>query len=111
MNSPSIIDTDVLVVGYGPVGAAPAAMLGRYGIRTLVVEKAPDILMAPRAMSLDNEALRILQMAGLGEDAFDKVAMPHVRMHCPYIGEFGKVNTAAASHSSACAARPSTATA
>lgn len=89
----SIIDTDVLVVGYGPVGAALAALLGRHGIRTLVVEKSQDILMAPRAMSLDNEALRLLQMVGLGEDAFDKVAMPHVRMHCPYVGEFGKINT------------------
>lgn len=93
MTSPPIIDTDVLVVGYGPVGAALAAMLGRYGIGTLVVEKAPDILMAPRAMSLDNEALRILQMVGLQEDTFDKVAIPNVRMHCPYVGEFGKVNT------------------
>ena len=25
--------TDVLVVGYGPVGAAVASLLGRYGVR------------------------------------------------------------------------------
>jgi 3-(3-hydroxy-phenyl)propionate hydroxylase len=84
---------DVLIVGYGPVGAALAALLGRYGTRTLVVDKAPDILLAPRAIALDNEALRILQMAGLSEDAFERIAIPQVRMHCPHVGEFGRINT------------------
>ncbi|ROH86784.1 bifunctional 3-(3-hydroxy-phenyl)propionate/3-hydroxycinnamic acid hydroxylase [Stagnimonas aquatica] len=84
---------DVLVVGYGPVGAAVAALLGGYGINTLVIDKAPDILMAPRAIALDNEALRILQMVGLGENAFPKVAIPYVRMLCPIVGEFGRVNS------------------
>src|ERR1700746_1220528 len=86
-------NVDVLVVGYGPVGAAVTAMLGRYGVRTLVIDKAPDILMAPRAIALDNEALRILQMIGLPEDAFEKIAIPHVRMHCPDMGEFARINT------------------
>lgn len=84
---------DVLVVGYGPVGAALAALLGRYGVRTLVIDKEPDILMAPRAIALDNEALRILQMTGLAEDAFAKIAIPYVRMLCPLIGEFGRINS------------------
>lgn len=87
-------EVDVLVVGYGPVGAALAGLLGRYGIQTLVVDKAPDIFMAPRAIALDNEALRILQMVGIAEDAFAKVAIPFVRMHCPRVGEFGRINTA-----------------
>jgi 3-(3-hydroxy-phenyl)propionate hydroxylase len=85
---------DVLIVGYGPVGGALAGLLGCYGVRTLVVDKSPDIWMAPRAIALDNEALRILQMVGLKEDAFAKVAIPHVRMHCPHVGEFGRINTA-----------------
>ena len=85
---------DVLIVGYGPVGAALACLLGRYGVRTLVVDKSTDIFMAPRAIALDNEALRILQMAGLAEDAFDKVAIPYVRMHWPHVGEFARINTA-----------------
>ena len=84
---------DVLIVGYGPVGAALAAMLGGHGVRTLVIDKSPDILMAPRAIALDNEALRVLQMAGLKDDAFEKVVIPHVKMHCPYVGQFGHVNT------------------
>lgn len=85
--------TDVLVIGYGPVGAALTALLGRYNVNTLVVDKEKDILLMPRAIALDNEALRILQMVGLGEDAFERIGIPEVKMHCPYLGQFGRVNT------------------
>ena len=84
----------VLICGYGPVGAALGCLLGRYGVETLVIDQADDILRHPRAIALDNEALRILQMAGLEEGAFDTVAIPQVKMHCPYLGEFARVNTA-----------------
>lgn len=93
MNSSVIIETDVLVVGYGPVGAALACFLGQYGAKALIIDKATDIFLAPRAIALDNEALRILQMAGLAEDAFARIAIPYVRMHCPYVGEFARINT------------------
>lgn len=92
--SDSTFDTlDVLVVGYGPVGACLAALLGRYGVRTLVIDKIADILMAPRAIALDNEALRILQMAGLNDQSFPRIGIQEVNMHCPYLGRFGHVNT------------------
>lgn len=84
---------DVLIIGNGPAGATLAALLGRYGTQTLVVDKTHDILLMPRAIALDNEALRILQLAGLSEDAFDKIVIPEVRMHCPMVGQFGRVNT------------------
>ena len=86
-------DVDVLLVGYGPVGAAVANLLGGYGVRTLVVDKAPDIFTAPRAIALDNEALRILQLAGVAEDDFERIAIPYVRMRSPVLGEIGRVNT------------------
>jgi 3-(3-hydroxy-phenyl)propionate hydroxylase len=88
-----LADVQVLVVGYGPVGAALANLLGRYGVRVLVVDKATEIFMAPRAIALDNEALRILQLAGLSEDDFERIAIPYVRMRSPLLGEFGRVNT------------------
>lgn len=90
----SLPDTvDVLVIGYGPVGASLAALLGRYGVQTLVVDKVQDVVLMPRAIALDNEALRILQMTGLSETSFERISIPEVKMHCPYLGQFGQVNT------------------
>jgi 3-(3-hydroxy-phenyl)propionate hydroxylase len=85
--------TDVLVVGFGPVGAALACLLARQGIKTTVVERNLDIFDAPRAIALDNEALRILQMCGLEDGALDLVAIPEVRMHCPQFGQYSRAVT------------------
>ncbi|PBJ02675.1 bifunctional 3-(3-hydroxy-phenyl)propionate/3-hydroxycinnamic acid hydroxylase [Pseudomonas sp. ACN5] len=84
---------DVLIVGNGPVGVTIAALLGRYGVTTLVLDKLHEIVLMPRAIALDNEALRILQLAGLSEDAFEKIAIPEVRMHSPVLGQFGRADT------------------
>lgn len=83
----------VLVVGLGPVGATICNLLGRQGIRTLAIDRATEIFAAPRAIALDNEALRILQMSGLREGDFDTVAIPHVRMHSPFFGQFATANS------------------
>lgn len=88
--------TDVLVVGLGPVGAALATLLERYGIETVVVDKATEIFRAPRAIALDNEALRVLQLCGLEEDAVETVAIPEVRMHSPLFGQYSRAVTAGA---------------
>jgi 3-(3-hydroxy-phenyl)propionate hydroxylase len=85
---------EVLVVGNGPVGATIAALLGRYGVKTLVLDKTHEVVLMPRAIALDNEALRILQLAGLSEDAFEKIVIPEVRMHSPILGQFSRANTA-----------------
>jgi len=85
---------DVLLTGMGPVGATAANLLGRHGLRTLVIDKAHDIFMAPRAIVLDNEALRILQMAGLEDGAFATCAIPEVQMHSPLFGYYARANTA-----------------
>ena len=86
--------TDVLVIGYGPVGACMAALLGRYGVNTLVIDRVSEVLLLPRAIALDNEALRILQMVGLDEEAFERIAIPEVRMHSPLLGQFARANPA-----------------
>lgn len=87
------IATDVLIVGFGPVGAAFAALLGRYQVNALVIDKAHEILRMPRAIALDNEALRMLQLIGLPEHAFEKRVIPEVKMHCPLVGQFSRANT------------------
>ncbi|WP_321863522.1 bifunctional 3-(3-hydroxy-phenyl)propionate/3-hydroxycinnamic acid hydroxylase [Burkholderia cenocepacia] len=85
--------TDILIVGFGPVGAALANLLACHGVKVVVIDKASDIFMAPRAIALDNDALRILQMAGVDEHDFDTVAIPYVRMRSPSLGEFGRIDT------------------
>ena len=85
---------DVLIVGCGPVGATMANLLGRYGVKVVIIDKSVEIFAAPRAIALDNEALRILQLAGLPEDAFATVAIPYVRMCSPFFGEFARAETA-----------------
>lgn len=55
----------VLVVGAGPVGVTIANLLGIYGVRALVVERSLEILDYPRAVGLDDEALRTFQAAGV----------------------------------------------
>ena len=94
MTEITLAPVDVLVVGMGPVGATIANLLGRYGVRTLVIDKATEIFQAPRAIALDNEALRILQMAGLEEGAVETVAIPSVRMRSPLFGEYARIRSA-----------------
>ena len=86
-------EVDVLIVGAGPVGAALANLCGRLGVRTLMIDKLPEIQNHPRAIALDNEALRILQLAGLDESAFERVVIPEVRLHSPIFGQFARMNT------------------
>ncbi len=88
------IETDVIVVGLGPVGAALAALLGRYGIRMLAIDKATEIFTKPRAIALDNEALRILQQVGVRDGEFSTVAIPQVQYHSPLFGRFARIGTA-----------------
>ena len=55
----------VVVVGAGPVGLVTAILLGRAGWRVTVVERWPTRYPMPRACTIDHEALRILQSAGV----------------------------------------------
>lgn len=87
-----LIETDVLIVGYGPIGAAVAALLGKYGIATTVIDRAKGILNMPRAVGMDNEGLRIVQMAGLSDTAFETFCVNKTRMISQHFGEFAQFN-------------------
>ncbi|WP_327654363.1 bifunctional 3-(3-hydroxy-phenyl)propionate/3-hydroxycinnamic acid hydroxylase MhpA [Streptomyces sp. NBC_00483] len=62
---------DCVVVGGGPVGLLTAVFLGRAGLTVSVVERWPQRYPLPRACTIDHEALRILQAAGLMEEHID----------------------------------------
>lgn len=65
MTSPT--EVPVLIVGAGPVGVTIANLLGTYGTPTLIVDRAAAVLDYPRAVGLDDEALRTFQAAGMAE--------------------------------------------
>jgi 3-(3-hydroxy-phenyl)propionate hydroxylase len=59
--------TRVLIVGYGPCGATVANHLGLYGIEAIVIDRAAEVLDYPRAVGMDDEALRSFQAVGLAD--------------------------------------------
>ena len=66
-------DFDVAIVGYGPVGQALAALLGRAGHRVAVFERFGEVYRLPRAVHLDHEIMRLLQSLGLSEVLADEM--------------------------------------
>lgn len=81
MTEQEAFDTDVAIVGGGPVGVILANLLGTYGIRTLVLERSPQILDYPRAVGMDDEALRVLQACGLAQEVLkDTISNMPMRM-------------------------------
>ena len=56
---------DVAIVGYGPVGAVAAALLGQAGLRVFVCDRLSGVHEMPRALSLDHEVMRIFQQIGV----------------------------------------------
>ncbi len=58
---------DVIIAGTGPTGLTLANILGRHGVRTLVLERDPGLSTFPKALNLDDEFFRLLHALGLGE--------------------------------------------
>ena len=58
---------DVAVIGYGPTGATAANLLGQLGMKVLVVERDSDVYSRARAISTDEEVMRIWQSVGLAD--------------------------------------------
>ena len=70
MTSP---DYDIAIIGYGPVGAALANLLGMGGLKVALLEREPSLYHMPRAVSLDGESMRLFQTIGLAEKLLPKL--------------------------------------
>lgn len=55
----------VLIVGAGPTGLTAANLLGSMGVRVLLAERNGTTSDDAKAISLDDESMRVLQLAGL----------------------------------------------
>ncbi len=69
--------TPVTIVGAGPVGLMLANLLSAYNIPVVVIERNKTTVQAPRAVSIDDESLRALQIAGLADELKARCAMDY----------------------------------
>ncbi|WP_374943411.1 bifunctional 3-(3-hydroxy-phenyl)propionate/3-hydroxycinnamic acid hydroxylase [Sphingomonas sp.] len=60
-------DYDVIQIGYGPVSATLALMLGRQGRSVAVCERWSKRYPLPRAVCVDHELYRVLAANGMGD--------------------------------------------
>ena len=66
--------TQIVIAGGGPAGLAMANLLGSLGVRAILLERNASTVHEPRAVSIDDESFRTLQMIGLAERAIRDVA-------------------------------------
>ena len=73
LDNGAVETTDVIVVGCGPTAALLAAYLGRSSVRNVVLERDADITTDPRGVTIDEDAMRLLQGLGLYDKLFTKI--------------------------------------
>lgn len=77
-------ETDVLVVGGGPVGMMMGLLLAKGGVRSIIVEKRTGLHQMPQAHVISTRSMEICRTAGVSEAAMRSQAtqpqdMAHVR--------------------------------
>ena len=66
--TPSQSHVPIAIVGAGPTGLTLANLLGVYGVACVVIERNAATVHEPRAVSIDDESLRIMQAADLAAE-------------------------------------------
>lgn len=66
------LDTDVIILGAGPVGLTIANLLGQRGVSVIQLEARRELIDYPRAVGIDDEAMRVMQTVGLVDEV-----LPH----------------------------------
>src|SRR5574343_686519 len=93
-------NAQVAILGAGPVGLTIANYLSKQGISVVVVEKLDSLIDYPRAIGIDDEALRTIQSLGLVDQVLPHTTPNHAmrfltpKGHCfadiqPMTREFG----------------------
>lgn len=65
------LETEVLIVGAGPVGLSLAIELGLQGRRCMVVERHPRVGLAPRAKTTNVRSRELLRRWGIADRLAD----------------------------------------
>ncbi|MFJ6759393.1 FAD-dependent monooxygenase [Streptomyces sp. NPDC091273] len=61
-------EVEVLIVGGGPVGLTARALLERWGVRTLLVEKHPELSPFPRSRLVNTRSMEIFRQLGIAAE-------------------------------------------
>jgi putative polyketide hydroxylase len=72
------MDTDVAIIGAGPVGLSAALLLGRLGVRVCVIERNASTSTHPRGHVVNARTMEILRALGV-EDAVRAAGLPGER--------------------------------
>lgn len=78
INLPVDAETEVLVVGAGPVGLMLSNLLGMYGRDVMLLEQLPQLIDYPRGVGIDDESLRSVQTVGLTEQILPHTTPQHI---------------------------------
>ncbi|CAL8474795.1 FAD-dependent monooxygenase [Caballeronia sp. S22] len=84
---------DVLLVGCGPVGATIANLLARHGVNVMVVDKSTKVFEPPGVIELDEDALRVLRLAGIEKRDLETIAIPVAHVRPPSRHQFAEVDS------------------
>lgn len=67
MTGPTLFDTDVVILGGGPVGCLLAVLLRDAGVQVVLVERDVEPYSLPRAIVMDDEIQRFFHLHGMGD--------------------------------------------
>lgn len=65
----------VVIVGGGPTGLTLGSLLARYGIPVMLIEQNTSTVQEPRAVSIDDEALRTMQAVGVVDQVLPEIVL------------------------------------
>lgn len=90
------IETEVLIVGSGPAGAASAALLSSYGISNIMLNRRGWLADTPRAHITNQRTMEVLRDLGLEEEAVSVSSVQHQMANCVFCyslagEEFGRL--------------------
>jgi 3-(3-hydroxy-phenyl)propionate hydroxylase len=75
MSTPTPPYFSIIIVGAGPTGLTMGNLLGMFGIDVLILERNAGLSDYPKAISLDDEGLRICQAIGLSHAVLENVLL------------------------------------
>ncbi|MEZ0075496.1 FAD-dependent monooxygenase [Planotetraspora sp. GP83] len=74
----SDLDVDVLIVGGGAAGLTVSALLGSYGVDTLLVNAWPHTSILPKAHILNQHTMEILAAIGAADEVYERATPPEM---------------------------------